>query len=197
MGSLPTHHPCGSAFTSPCPNISLMPTRNPLNSLRSPTLSCVDKAPDQHPHLTHRRPLRLRFGRPQDRRVQRDHRHPDPRICLERLGAGCRHRRRHHLLRPRRPHRSPRLRDELGGGEGLDRHLPPLRRRPRLHRHPPHREVPRPVVPERIRPPPELDARLRPDDREIPPGRSPRAGGRGECVWVCKGKSGPIHRPKR
>ncbi len=111
-------------------------------------------------------------------------------------GRGRGDRRRHRLLCSHRSHRQARLRHQLQWHKGLDRRLPTLRRRPHLHRHPPLRPLPRPVVPVRERPPPELDARLRPDDGEVPPGRPAGVGGRGERVWVCGAKSGEVYRSK-
>jgi hypothetical protein len=58
------------------------------------------------------------------------------------------------------PHRAARFCDEYHWGRGLDGELHALRRRPHGDGHPRQRKVPRPVVPERERPAPELDAGL-------------------------------------
>lgn len=79
----------------------------------------------------------VRLRRPPHRRIQRDLRRPHPRIRLERVGAGRGDRRRCGLLHPRRSHRPPGLRHQRDRSQNLDRHLHPLRRRPRLHQAPP------------------------------------------------------------
>jgi uncharacterized protein RhaS with RHS repeats len=56
----------------------------------------------------------------------------------------------------------------------------------------PHRPLPRPVVPKRVRLAPELDARLRSDNRAVSAGRPAGVGGWGECVWLCERQSGEV-----
>lgn len=72
-----------------------------------------------------------------------------------------------------------------GTVDSLARRLHSLRHRPPL---------PRPVVPGRIRLAPELDARLRSDDREVYPGRPARARRWGIRLWIRQAEPGEVDR---
>jgi hypothetical protein len=201
---VPTHHlrpirhltrlrrrSAGSAFVaSPVLNTSPTLTSNALISSRFQLPLGVGR-----PLLTHsgHDPLTLRSGRAEDRRV---HRNPQiPLIRVARLGPRRRDRGRGDLLRESRPHRQARVCDELHRSENLVGDIPTLRRRACKHGNFADSPLPRSVVPERIRPPPKLDARLRSHDGEVPAGRSPRAGGRGVSLRLRRAEPDDEHGP--
>ena len=74
----------------------------------------------------------------------------------------------------------------------ITRRVSPLRRRPHHHRNPHRCQIPRPMVPKRIRLAPELDAGLRSHYGAVYRGGPAGVDRRGECVWVCAAEPGAV-----